>query len=150
MYFWKIEELKKDLISNKVSQRDLLFYLLLDTVLTVGAVEIAGYLPAESFNLWDYIDSVVGTLITTFGTVWVYKSNGGNLGTRLVERYLAIGWVILVRYMTLLVPIFMLMYMLDADNFNETKWWHVLIIETWYLGYFWRFAKHTKDVAYAT
>jgi len=152
VYFWNIKKLKADLISNEVSQRDIMYYLLASTILTVGVIESMRFLPQESVNMWDYIDAMSRILITVIGVIWVYRSNGGNLGVRFAERYLAIAWVTLIRFMVLLVLVFFAMALItfDEQDSGATKWWHVLIVQAWYLGYFWRVVKHTNDVANAT
>lgn len=149
MYLWNIEKLKANLISNNISQRDLLYYLLIDTILTYGSIEAGAFMPLEIFNLWDIFNSILGILITVFGTFWVYKSNGGDIGTKFLEKYLTIGFVTLMRYAFLLIPVLYAIYFLDEDSANETKWWHVIIIKILYIGYFWRFAKHIREVANA-
>jgi hypothetical protein len=60
MYFWKVEELKSELISNGLSQKSLFIYILIYMIFVRVVVE-AGYLfPTEDApTTFTYIQAII-------------------------------------------------------------------------------------------
>ena len=91
MYFWRIEQLKDQLIARPLSDREALPYLLV----FVGLTAALGFIPGEGLNVWDHVghwpqyDShgsryIVG-LPSEWGRSWPLlfaAVSGGGLGHR--------------------------------------------------------------------
>lgn len=113
MYFWRIEELKKDLIARPLADRDVLPYLLL----FVGITGLIPVFPPESMNAWDYATALWTFLLTITGTLYLYRCNGGKAGSHFVQRYLSIGWVVAVRWALVVTALFVVLLLLvDASD----------------------------------
>jgi|GEM_PF-608871 len=153
MYFWKISKLESDLITQKVSEREIFLYILISSSLLLITIELCNLFPRESQNVWDYLDSALALLIGIGGTVWAYVWNGGDSGERFAERYFSIGWVIGIRFSAALIfifPLFLTFWISTDDQELATTWWELLVFEIWYLAYVWRVAVHVRTVARAS
>ncbi|MCX6908269.1 MAG: hypothetical protein NTY01_09525 [Verrucomicrobia bacterium] len=94
MYFWRIEELKTKMTVSPLSDREALPYLVWAVTLsTMGC-----YLSGEKFSVGQAIEATYSVLLTIFGTTYIYKQNGGASGEYFLQRYLAIGWVVTIRW----------------------------------------------------
>ena len=98
MYFWKIGELKKQLIRSGLKEAEAFKYLMANSILLTAATIQYG----ES-NQYDLINGFVGLFATVLGTWIAYKFNGGHDGNHFVHRYLAICWVGFIRFFALIV-----------------------------------------------
>jgi hypothetical protein len=49
----------------------------------------------------EWATYLAGTIIVLSGTVYCYRCNGGPNGTRFLERYFSVCWVVLVRFLPL-------------------------------------------------
>jgi hypothetical protein len=116
MYFWHIEDLKKDLVAGPLNDREVLPYLLI----FVGLSALVLIFPAESMNPWDYALAISTLLITVGGTVYVYYCNGAAAGSHFVQRYLAIGWVVTVRWGVAVIFAFVVLLFLIDTSGDET------------------------------
>ena len=74
--------------------------------------------------LWDYVGTVWTLLLAVFGTIYVYRCNGGATGQDFLQRYLAIGWVVTVRWLAIVMPLFVLL-IFTVDYMSEETQWHV-------------------------
>ncbi len=102
MYFWNIEGLKSKLTAALLTDREVLPYFIVFLVLMMGLE----FLPPEKMNLWDYLTTAYAILISIFGTLYLYRKNGGSAGVHFIQCYMAVGWVVGVRWMALVLPLF--------------------------------------------
>jgi hypothetical protein len=142
MYFWRIEELKARLRKSPLREREVLPYLLIFLVVN----ELASLIPPSTMNFWDYAAVVCGAVLTIFGTMYVYKMNGGNEGSHFLRRYLSLGWVVVIRVVAFALPGFAVLSLLfeqprqtDAISFGY-------FAAVWILLYQ-QLGKHVRDVA---
>ena len=151
MYFWKINKLKKDITSNKFSEKDRFIYAAIYVVLSASFMELMSLFPIEKPNIWDYIRPIANTLIVLFGFSFAYVSNGGNNGTDFLGRFFSIGFVISIRFIVILIPIFAALAAYYGYYYDENE----EIVSTasdnvpfliWYTALFWRICVHIKDV----
>jgi len=98
MYFWKINELKKQLINSDLEAAESFKYLIANTVLLTVAT-----IPYGEANQFDTLNGFIAVFTAVLG-IWIaYKVNGGKDGNHFVHRYLAIGLVTFVRFFILIV-----------------------------------------------
>ncbi len=154
MYYWKINDLKKDLVENKVSAHDKFLYLFFSLTLAFIALEaMTCFAPSEHLNLWDYIDALLGVIFGMLGILWAYYWNGGDKGKDFADRYFSIGWVMMIRFFALLACLFLLLiviFIFLPEEALTTTWWEVVLSQLLGIGMYWRVAKHMKDLAKAT
>jgi len=117
MYFWRIENLKKDLIARPLSDREVLPYLLI----FVGISALIPIFPMESMNSWDYAAAIWTLVLVVAGTLYTYQCNGAARGSHFVQRYLAIGWVVAVRWCAAVVAaLIVLLFVVDTPGDETT------------------------------
>jgi len=97
MYIWKITELKKQLINSDLEEAESFKYLMANTVLFTAATIQYG-----ETNQFDTLSGVISLFTAVLGTWIAYKVNGEKDGNHFVQRYLAICWVIFVRFFALI------------------------------------------------
>lgn len=119
MYFWRIEELKRKHVGGSLTDREILPYFLI----FVGLTALVTILPVESMSYWDYIGAIGTFLLTVFGTVYVYRYNGGATGSHFLQRYFSIGWVVAVRWSVIVMPLLVaLLFLLDSPAKHTTSY----------------------------
>ena len=147
MYFWKINELKKDLVDGTVSEHETFKYLMANTILySVATIQYG------SANDWDSIGGVITCAITILGLLFIYKCNNGANGKNILERYNALGWVVFIRLLVLFfIPVIIISFTLQEIYFggvpDETSLIDMLSIPVLEAGYVLMLAKHINDVA---
>lgn len=133
MYWWKIDNLRTDLVNGRLSERARFQYLLIFVVLTAVAMEYP--LIAHQPNLWDRVFLVVAFSLDVLGTIWLYRVNGGSRGRGFLERYLSLGWVFLVRFFVFSAPVLLVVYIggeLAGVLTDETGLFDVVVMTAWY------------------
>lgn len=152
MRVWKIERLKEDIKSGSFSEKDRFLYAII-CFTTFALVSEASYmLPAEQYQGWDYIFSLMSILITFLGCLFAYKSNGGHKGTDFLGRFLSISFVVTIRFLVLLIPIIVILAVYYAFTFGAhgeivTTPLEVFLFQGWSIALFWRVCVHIKAVS---
>jgi hypothetical protein len=143
MKFWKLDKLKTQLRSEMLSELESLHYLVMYVVLT----EFALYMPKGELNRWDYLEAVIALVCAVGGTVYVYRCNGGAQGVQFLQRYLAVGWVVAIRMMAWVLPLFVVLFLgLDLIK-EETNWQMVLFWSLFFVALYVRTGHHVADIA---
>lgn len=99
MYFWKIKRLKAEMAARPLSERAVLPYL----VISMALFSAASFVPVDYNNLWEVIGGVWSVVLAIFGTIYIYRKNGGASGEHFLQRYFAIGWVVSVRWFVIFI-----------------------------------------------
>ncbi len=147
MYFWNIDNLKKDLSQNPLSEKEQFKYLLANTILYSLAI-----IPFIEKNIWDIYLAIVSGIITIFGTYYIYKINGGSNGEYILQRFLSLGWVIGIRWLVLIMLPIMIVSFTGLEIFStgvpeNTSVYDLVIFNLAYIIYFWLLGKHIKEVS---
>ena len=154
MFFWKINLLKQRLISEGLSQKHLFIYMFIYVVLGELVLEVLYNISIEGLNEYDYAQSVVNFIVICLGTFLIYRANGGSHGKQFAERYFSIGFVIAIRFMALLIPVFIALGFIwfnePIDSELTTTWYELVIFSIWMIGLYWRIIFHVKEVAIET
>ncbi len=159
MYFWKISDLKEELIKNGLSQKSMFIYILLYMLLAQFFVEISYIFPSEeAATTTDYIQMIFDLAAVGIGTYLCFYANGSDNGQQFSERYFSIGFVVSLRFMVLLFPIIAVFGFvagilsetsgmdLDSPAFNYGM---LVIISAWLIAIYWRIIAHINEVAKA-
>ena len=144
MYFWRIKDLKNDLKARPLTEREALPYLIVCLVLSSLLCSISP--SVDEFNFWDGMNLVSAVLFSIFGTVYLYRKNGGDAGSQFISRYLALGWVVAIRWFTAaFFPFLVIVIALDLPE--ENNWFMFSYFFVALFVYYWRTGLHIKEVA---
>lgn len=151
MYLWKIDQLKKDLKKGPLSEKESFLYLIFSCVLLMILIFPSGV----DINHWDQMSYALGIIMTALGIWYVYKRNGGDSGVRFLDRYVSLGWVVLIRSCVFILLPMMFLYIvflagtvdMDSPAALETTGYDVLLEFLFVSLYYWIFGKHMDDVA---
>jgi hypothetical protein len=149
MHFWRIEKLKAEMAARPLSEREALPYL----VVYVGLFAAVGYIPQTITNVWDGVGAVWSVALAVFGTIYIYRQNGGADGQHFLQRYFAIGWVVTIRWLVILILVaiafFTLMAVLESEA-EETTWYEFVFLAVVEAVVYWRIGYHVRDLAQRT
>jgi len=96
MYFWKVDELVEDFKADKVTQKEELKYMLFIVVIITLAVSPYLYVRV-SYNLYDFITTIVMIVLSVWGVYYCYKINSSGDNEKFIVRATCIGTPILIR-----------------------------------------------------
>ena len=145
MYFWRIEKLKTEMAARPLSEREALPYL----VVFVALSSAVAYIPQTTHNLWDGLGGVWSVLLAAVGTIYIYRQNGGAGGQHFLQRYFAVGWVVVVRWFVVLILVAVAFYgtlaAVGADT-ESTHWYDFLFLAVVEAVIYWRIGHHVRDL----
>ncbi len=110
MYFWNIDKLTEQLISGELSEHEQFKYLMANSILYALAV-----IQYEVPNQLDTWCGIIGIFITILGLWFTYKCNGGPSGKNIIQRYLSVSFIVLIR----ITVLFMLPAIIAASIIQE-------------------------------
>ena len=149
MYFWRIDELKRQMAVRPLNDQEVLPYV----VVTAGLLSAMWFIPTVSPNLWSHVGTGLSVLFSILGTVWIFQKNGGAGGHHFLQRYVAIGWVVSIRWAAALVlvgiPYIALLFFVFPVSEGAT-WYETAFFATAEAALYWRIAVHVGDVATST
>lgn len=151
MYFWKIAQLKKQLSSHGLTEKQVFYYILIDVAFTAIVLEVMGYFPPqESPDVWAYVGSVINVIIPIAGTILAFRANGGASGVQFPARYFSIGLVATLRFVVLLIPLMavMMIYWFFVPEAEGTGV-EVALLSAWYILLYVYIARQVREVAVA-
>ncbi len=151
MYFWKIEDLKNDIVNNNLSEKDKLIYLLIFIVPYTAMSEIMSFIPTESPNIWDFSNAISSVLVVLVGTIIAFQANSGKNGSDFLGRYFSISFVLGVRLTILFSPLMIILSIyyfqdLPRDGDVITSPASTVLGLAFSAIYYWRLYKHISDV----
>jgi hypothetical protein len=146
MYFYDITSLKDRLTTGPLPERESLPYLVVFVTLTA----VVMYLPVPPENAWDYFEVAFSLLVSIVGMIYLYRANGGEKGRDFIHRYIVLGWVVVVRFASLFIPIAIVLSI--AGNVigvtsEQTNWFDVLVIVVFEIGFYLYFARHLRGLS---
>ena len=145
MRFWRVDVLKAEMCIKPLDEREVLPYLLV--YVTLSAVSS---FPTDDFNLWDGVGEVSSVVLTFFGSIFIYFSNGGAAGRHFLQRYFAVGWVVAFRFIPVAILAACVMYYV-IDEFGmwveETTWHDVMLMSAVQSLMYWRTGYHIGHLA---
>lgn len=149
MYFWRIEKLKSEMAARPLSEREALPYL----VVYVAFFAALSSIPDPIINVWDGLGAAWSIALAVFGTIYIYRQNGGANGQHFLQRYFAISWVVTIRWLVLVlfvaIAFFTFLAVLGKDA-EETTWYDFLFFAAVEAIVYWRIGRHVRDLAQRT
>lgn len=154
MYFWRIELLKKQLIERGITESQHYCYILIYVALSAISVELMRYFPDELPNAWTYLGSIINAAIPIFGTMLIFRANGGVSGVQFAARYFSIGLVATIRFLVLLIPLMAVLMIYWFSSYDSTDEipsgaTEIVLFSTWYALLYAYIAKHVREIAQA-
>ncbi|GDY09318.1 MAG: hypothetical protein DWI21_07485 [Planctomycetota bacterium] len=145
MHFWRVENLKSELASRPMTDREVLPYFVVNAVLT----SLSFAFPSSEFNLWDLLSTSWSIGLAVFGTIYLFHQNGGLTGTQFPQRFVAIGWVVGLRWCAWIIPLYFLCVITEifAGETNVLEFLLDAMTETLLVH---RIGFHIRDVALRT
>lgn len=110
MYFWNLEKAKSDLTTGRVTDKVLLPYVIVLSVLFFGIYS----LQSEN-NLWDHISNIFSLILAGPGTYYIYLCNRRNVEGSFLRNYMVIGWICAFRLFS--VFLFLVLVAIVIDYF---------------------------------
>jgi hypothetical protein len=154
MYFWKINELKKQIVVQGLSEAQIFRYILIYVALSAAAIEVVAYFPDTESNVWSYVESGVSFLIPVIGTIGAYYANGGARGNAFAAKYFSISFVMLVRFLVYLIPLIVVLAVYygfiiyesspDDEQVMQTGWFEVVLMSSWLAAMYVRIGQHMR------
>ena len=152
MYFWRIENLKNKMTTAPLSEREVLPYVIWSAVVTSASWTLPG---GEKMDVGHVIMTMCNILIVIFGTIYVYRQNGGANGQHFLQRLYAIGWVITIRWCVYFIGALAVIdwsLMISTgkklgSQMSVSNWYYIAFWAIFYLALFTRLAHHVRDVA---
>lgn len=151
MYFIKINKLKEDIREKRFGEKDRFIYAFIYIFLNTLFIEFSLYFPIEESNIWDNLDSVCTIVITAVGTYYAYRANGGKNGTDFLGRFFSINFVVGIRFLLLLIPMFACLfayyiYVLPEDHDLLSTPIDTIPFIIWFALLYIRTCKHIRDI----
>ncbi|MCP4261241.1 MAG: hypothetical protein GY938_18870 [Ketobacter sp.] len=151
MYFWKIEKLKEDIKTDNFRENDRFIYAFIYIGLGAIGMEAMMYMPVENPNIWDTVNSIGNIIIPIVGTFFAYKANGGANGADFLGRFFSINFVVAIRFIALLIPMFIAlfayyMYAIPEDQDIVSTPADIIPFQVWFAFLYVRTCKHISDV----
>ena len=167
MYFLDIKALKKQLVSQGLTQRQLFYYILINVVLFTITVERVQLASNGSPNAWDFAGAITNILIMGLGTFALYRANGGDSGTQFAARFFSIWfvgtihfwlfsilfslvWFVVASFFPSIMSIFFDLTMVEEGRGIQTTGYLVVLGFVYSVLLFVYIGKHIRDVARAT
>jgi len=145
MYFIRYQPLKEQLKARTFSDREAVPYL----ILYAGMAAFVYLIPStEKFNLWDWIGGGLSVSMAVGGVIYAYIQNGGKQGFDLIQKYVVIGWVVVVRCILVFIPIGIALYFLGevmGVMTDETGWFDFSVMAAFEAVFYQRIGRHIKD-----
>ena len=144
MYFWNLEELKSEIVERPLSDREVLPYLVTYGLLPL----VSACFPASAHNIWDQLGAVWSTVLWALGLIYLYRKNGGAEGRHFLQRYVAILWVVGVRFIVMLAPVAIAFAVLTSggNHSQQTQWYEFLTFAVLEVVIYWRVGHHLARI----
>ena len=149
MYFWKIKNLKQEIIENKVTSRDNILYLILFFTLYMVLFVQAIF---QIHSLWNIEMVLLQVLISFLGIGYAYyKSVKSGVGEAkvFIEHFTAVGWVFLLRslfFMTIgMLNLYVMTHIFSFEALFTAKN-AVIVGMSFELLLYWRIGKHIESL----
>ncbi len=94
MYVWNLRGMRETLRAGPLPQDQQIKYLLAVTLFSWANAQSPFFGPPR----WNLLIGVLQLAVVGAAIYYVYLSNGGRSGERFLERYICLGWILLIRF----------------------------------------------------
>jgi hypothetical protein len=148
MYFWKIEQLKKHLLEQELTERQMFYYILL-SFSSSGIIGLNSC--SEPINEWW---DVLALLFPLLGITAAFYANGGSIGNKFAERYFSISFVVSIRFtvlffllMLVVMNYWLFIYGVDSEMPEVSDSTVNIVVFTYGISIYARTFEHIRDIA---
>lgn len=145
MFFWRIDNLVRRLIARDLNEKEAFRYFFAIFVLW----NLAAELPGEEWNVWDGLGAAGNMIVAIAGILCAFAANGGPAGHAFIARFVAIHWVVTLRFivgmLALLFPVYALIEVFGTVS-EETTWYEATAFLLVEILLYWRVVVHMKKV----
>ena len=128
--------------------------MVVDSAVSVALSAVVDFIPQATCNVWDGLGSFWNVLLAVVGIIYIYRQNGGADGQHFLQRYLVIGWVVLIRCcvaaIILIAVVFFSTGVAVGGDTEVTHWYDFLFFAAGAAGMCWRIGHHVRDLALRT
>lgn len=150
MYFWNIEKLKKSIKNSDLSEKDKFLYALFFLIPMYIFYEIDKWFPAtKSPNFLDGVVSSSYIFICLLGSLYAFKSNGGNKGTDFLGKYFSVSFVLSIRFLVFMVLLLLVFEIgsniITGGHLEKNELYEAILLIFVEILFYWRLATHIND-----
>ncbi|MDN3617256.1 hypothetical protein ACFFUS_02720 [Vibrio gallaecicus] len=151
MYFWNIEALKRQIVSNRLNEADRFVYAFINIMFGVITFELFHVPMPENPSIYDRLASLLNILTVAVGTYLAYKANGAVKGEDFLGRFFSLSFVVTVRFSVLLIPVLIVLSFFDSllsgngEGFTSILL-EVLVFALWTILLYGNIIKHIGEV----
>lgn len=144
MYFLDIRSLKRQLQTGvRLPEDEAFLYLLSSSI-----IQTLFTIVPSTVNLRNTLTTIAVMAVTVFGIIHCYSQNGGARGMGFLDRFIALSWVLGLRWflgsLFLLIPL--VIFLIAARN--DRGMWIADVLEVLLvLGYYLRLGSHLRQLA---
>ncbi|MEF1255444.1 hypothetical protein [Vibrio sp. M260112] len=136
MYFWAIDKLKEEFITGTIKENELVKYFIAHILIVGAALSI----PYQEPNIFDLVASILSVFLCIVGVLYAYRCNGADKGSHFIAKFLAISWVMFIKFLFSVFLFYALIMPL------QTNIWDVLVFGMIEILFYWRVAFHIKGI----
>lgn len=157
MYIWNKKALEQKLIDDSLTEREKFSYVFALIFSYVLGSSIAIFFPEEVSEI-AVLGQVFMLILTAIGIIWCFQINQSGDGTKFVERFVCIGWVMSIRvlamYLIFLIVASVIFSLADREGFDEILSGPSIILDILLIGiltiiYYWRVSTSIAVIANA-
>tara|TARA_Y100000766_G_scaffold236033_1_gene211618 strand:+ start:193 stop:648 length:456 start_codon:yes stop_codon:yes gene_type:complete len=142
MYFWRIDELKKDLSNGKTNNKNIFrYYFGLTLISALGLLPFSNFENSSS----EWINSLVGVAALIVSVCGSYYVNGGNNGRNFLERFIPINFVMSIRYLVFMLIAGFILGLIESESSNSDSSLLIMMI-VFYILIAFKSIQNMKDV----
>jgi hypothetical protein len=149
MFFWKTKQLRNELITDSISEKEKMKYLLATMTLFAVSEQLGGSDFSGGYFLAETLSIIFVTII---GILVCFDANSQGDGNNFIERFICISWPITIKITTFIMIFLVLMLLLlgkDVDFSEASKGSaiDIFILIIFEVVYFWRIKVHLAFIA---
>lgn len=153
MYFWRIRKLRHELVIKPLSEKDSVNYLMAFTIFYFVLIFLHALHPRDYVSPYYLLFLLSFFTIKIGGIYYCYRTNGGNKGEFFLQRYLALAFVEMMRFiligLILLICSVLAMAILAEEKhlYEHHFWFAVIYLLILIVCYYWRLSEHFRYVS---
>ncbi|APJ03058.1 hypothetical protein [Silvanigrella aquatica] len=125
MYLWKVNDLKKELIENKMTELDKFKYLFFTAMMYSLVYMLNCFYPVEVTTTFSKVTGVIDFIIDFIAIIVIFKINGGRNGKEFLARYTSLHCVFGIRLLVWFIFYFLFViiasiFISSTMNLNNT------------------------------
>ena len=145
MYVLNVVALKNELSLQDLPSAESLKYLIGFAFMSLPSNAFASAMVLARQSYYPLLSA--GLFVA--GVLYCYSQNGGSRGTNFLPRFIALSWVVSVRFLLVVTPALLLMLLVSGVEWERFKASVLLTVASVVLAllYYYRLGVHVSDIA---